>query len=495
MKKFFDLPSVCTGVALLLLASIFLTLASRSVWLDEAMLLKNIIEVNTLNGFMTPLPYYDQAEPVPASFFFKAVMAIFNYDIKPLRLSVLAASVLMILPVSLLYKQYKWGLFVFLVAVIGNTFSSGFHVTELKYYFLEVSGSFLAIFAIWEAEEHKNIFWALLIAAVISAIGFSTLIVSGGLLGYAFLWFLTNSERPRRNATIVAFLCSTACIAFSYFYMKHLTIYQLTNYAEYGEKSFSVSISTLGNAILGAYGKALLITSCLSSIALFTFSNRGFIFRLNLFFCALVLVVVAGKIFGFYPATYPRHVIWLIPFSLVISSCAILEFTSSPLKTFKVLGWTLFIILAFQAGKAGYKNFTGDNYEYTANNSLYEYLAGMEASNILVYPDAQPSLEYYLLLDNRLNKHHFISVLDETTQTRDPSMEKQIVSELIRTLFERRPAGQFYLLLSHMDRHDDETGYAAVVESEISKFDCHYTSVLYVHNAELLRMRCGVNHE
>lgn len=65
MKKYFDLPTLCTGIALLFLVSICLSLASRSVWIDEAMLLKNIIEVNTLNGFITPLPYYDQAEPVP----------------------------------------------------------------------------------------------------------------------------------------------------------------------------------------------------------------------------------------------------------------------------------------------------------------------------------------------------------------------------------------------------------------------------------------------
>jgi hypothetical protein len=496
MKKYFDLPTLCTGIALLFLVSIFLSLASRSVWVDEARLLKNIIEVNTLSGFITPLPYYDQAEPVPASFFFKAVMAIFHYDIKPLRLSVLAASVLMILPVCLLYKKYKWGLFVFLVAIIGNTFSSGFHVTELKYYFLEVSGSFLAIFAIWEAEENKQIFWTLLIAAIISLIGFSTLIVSGGLLGYAFLWCLANRELPRRNATIVAFLCAAACVAFSYLYMKHLTIYQMSNYAEYGAgKSLLVSMKSLDGAILGAYGKALLITSCLSSIALFAFNNRGFIFRLNVFFCALVCVVVAGRIFGFYPATYPRHVIWLVPFSLVISSCAILEFTSSRTKTFNVLGWILFVVLALQAGKACYKNFTGENYEYTANNSLYEYMAKMEPSNVLVYPNAQPSLEYYLRLDDRLKKHHYTSVVDETTHTRDPAMEMPTLFSMIRTLFKLRPAGEFYLLLSHLDRQNDDKGITAVIETEINKFDCQYTSVLHVHNAELLRMHCRVDHE
>jgi hypothetical protein len=119
----------------------------------------------------------------------------------------------------------------------------------------------------------------------------------------------------------------------------------------------------------------------------------------------------------------------------------------------------------------------------------------MEPSNILVYPDAQPSLEYYLRLDDRLNKHHYTSVLDETTQTRDPAMEMPTFFSMIRTLFELRPAGEFYLLLSHLDRQDDDKGITAVIETEINTFDCQYTSVLYVHNAELLRMHCRVDHE
>ena len=89
----------------------------------------------------------------------------------------------------------------------------------------------------------------------------------------------------------------------------------------------------------------------------------------------------------------------------------------------------------------------------------------------------------------------FRSVLDETTQTRDPAMEMPTFFSMIRTLFELRPAGEFYLLLSHLDRQDDSKGITAVIETEINTFDCQYTSVLYVHNAELLRMHCRVDHE
>jgi len=489
--KYFNLPKLCTGIALLLLASILMTLSARSIWLDEAMLLKNIVDVKTLGQFITPLPYYDQAEPVIASFFFRAVMGIFHYDIKPLRLSVMAVALLMILPVFLLFRQYKWGMFVFLVAFIGSSFSTGFHITELKYYFLEVGGSFLAILAIWEAEERKNIFWAIFLAAVISIIGFSTLLIAGGLMGYAFITLVLQRHDPHlRKTKIAAFLCSGLFIAVSYLYMKYLTVYQMNNYVEYVGGTAIDSLKVLANVILGAYGKALLIVSFASSVALLVFDRRGFVFKLNLFFCAMACIVVLGKVAGFYPAAYPRHIIWLLPFSLVISSFAILEFTSSPRKVFKVLGWTLFVILALQAGKAVYKNFEGDNYQYADNNHLYEYVADMAPGTILLYPDAQPSLEYYTLLDERLNKHHYIGVVDEDTKPRDPAMGKINYEKSIGTLFEHRPAGEFYFLISHIDRDTDTTGSAVVFEREMKKYDCAFTSVFRSFNAELLRMNC-----
>lgn len=75
-----------------------------------------------------------------------------------MRLSVLAVSLLLAIPVALLFRPYRWGVFVFLVAVIGNSFSTGFHFTELKFYFLEMSGSFMAVLAIREAEDHDDIY-------------------------------------------------------------------------------------------------------------------------------------------------------------------------------------------------------------------------------------------------------------------------------------------------------------------------------------------------
>jgi hypothetical protein len=495
MTKSFNLARLCTFAALLMLISIFLTLSARSVWMDEAMLMKNIFEIPSPGGFMGPLPYYDQAEPVVASWFFKAVTSIFHYNIRPLRLSVLAMSCLMIAPIALLLRQYRWGLFVFLVALIGNSFSTGFHFTELKYYFLEMSGSFLTMLAIREAEERRNIFWILLVAALISLIGFSTLIISGGLLAYAALWFLTQDDGRRRGAKITVFLAACACVGLSYLYMKYMTVYQIHNYTVYVSGSHLDALKVLALAVLGAYGKALLIVSVIASAALLIFGKRGFIYQLNLFFCAMVLLVTVGKLLGFYPATYPRHVIWLVPFSLVISTFAILEFSLSTVKTFRVLGWVLFAILSLQAIKTCYLNYTGDNYEYTDNNRLYEYISDMPPSDILVHPNAQPSLEYYEQLDPGLNKHHFIAPRDDKTQFRNPRMELVDLQNTIDVAFQHRPAGTFYFISSHLDLPSDQSSNGRLLDAVINKYHCTYTSVLKVTDAELLKMNCGAAHD
>lgn len=55
--KSFNLPRIALALAAGLLASLFLTLATRSIWVDEAMLLKDIIELHTPAEFFKPLPF------------------------------------------------------------------------------------------------------------------------------------------------------------------------------------------------------------------------------------------------------------------------------------------------------------------------------------------------------------------------------------------------------------------------------------------------------
>jgi hypothetical protein len=495
--KSFDLsrlnPALILPVSLAVLASLFLTLATRSIWIDEAMLLKDIIELRSPEEFFKPLPYYDQAEPVLASLFFKAIMLLFQYSIEPLRLSVLALSCVLIAPVFAVFRPYRWGALVLILALIGHSFSMGLFLTELKHYFLEISVSFLAIFALWRAGQTDNLYWPIGMAAAVSVLGFSTLIVSGALLVYAFACFALRPRDDRRGATIVAFFSAALVILAAYAYMKYLTVYQLGNYDDYYKTTALGSLGVLKEAILGAYGKALLITSGVASVVLLFTHKSGFVCRLNLFFIGIALIVLAGRIVGFYPATYPRHVIWLAPFSMVIACLAILEFTTRRSRPLRILGWLLLTLMALQAGKACYNNLRGVNYEYVDNNALYEHVAQMPPTEFLVYPDAQPSLEYYALLDPRLSKHQYVRVYDEITRFRDPKMGKVEYLDSLADLLRQRPSKDFSVLVSHVNLDKDISGRGKALEAEINRLNCTYTSYFYVYNAQLIRVHCPLD--
>ncbi|MFJ3484558.1 hypothetical protein ACIPL1_14420 [Pseudomonas sp. NPDC090202] len=485
-----SLPRVATALALAMLASLFLTLATRSVWVDEAMLLKDIIALDSAGEFFRPLPYYDQAEPVLASLFFKAIISLFHYDIEPLRLSVLALSCLLIAPTVLTLRRYRWGVALFLLILIGHSFSMGLFLTELKHYFLEVSVSFLAIFALWQADEHDNLYWPIGMAALISVLGFSTLIVSGALLIYACLLFSRRPRDVRSKPTVIAWFASALTIVAAYAFMKYLAQFQLTNYDDYHASSALAALAMLKEAVLGAYGKALLIVSGVANLALLLRRQRDFLFRLNLFFLGIALVVVAGRIIGFYPVSYPRHVIWLAPFSMVIACCAILEFIPAPSRAVRLLGWALLTVLTLQAGKAVYNNVKGVNYAYVDNNALYQYVAELPPTEFLVYPDAVPSLEFYSLIDQRLSKHHYTWIYDETTKRRDPAQGRAEYQASLTELLQQRPASDFSMLVSHINLDTDTSERGIALKEEINRLNCTYTSYFYVYNAQLIRVHC-----
>lgn len=150
-------------------------------------------------------------------------------------------------------------------------------------------------------------------AALISLLGFSTLIIAGGLLAYACWWFVSRDDGSQRLYKIGSFVVSAACVALSYLCMKYLTTYQISNYNTYASSGPLDALESVLHALLGAYGKVLMAVSVVSSLMLLVYPPRTFIHRVNQFFCVLVLLVLAGKVAGVYPATYPRHVIWMVP--------------------------------------------------------------------------------------------------------------------------------------------------------------------------------------
>lgn len=490
MPRFFNMPRIAVMLCFALLACEFATLITRSVWVDEAMLLKAVMELKSPGDFLQPLAYYDQAEPLFGSLFFKAAMSIVQYDISALRIAVLLFSCVLISPMLLIFKNYRWGITVFLLVLISHEFSTGLYLTELKHYFLEVCASFLAIFGIYKAHEHDNPYWPAVMAAAISILGFSTLVVSGGLLVYGFLMCVT--QRRDENITrklIVLAICATV-VAADYVFMKSLTLYQIGNYEQYYASSAFGSLPILAKAVVGAYGKALLLTSVIANIAFLLSKDRGFAYKLNVFFLALVAVVVIGRITGLYPASTPRHLIWLAPFSLVIVSLAILKFVASPKKYSRGLGCLLLGLVLLQAAKMGISVVKGVNYEYVDNNQFYRFIADMPPTRFLVYPDAQPSLEYYSLILPQLNKHQYVQIYDELTHKRDPSRAQAEYEDSLVELLHHRQVAEFSILVSHVNLDTDITGRGTALETEIARMNCTYSSYFYVYNAQLIRVFC-----
>lgn len=490
MQRSLDLPRMAMLLCIALLACEFATLVTRSVWVDEAMLLKAVMELKSPVDFFKPLTYYDQAEPAFASLFFKTAMSIVEYDIRALRTAVLLLSCLLISPMLLIFRRYRWGIPVFLLVLISHEFSTGLYLTELKHYFLEVCASFLAIFGLYKAQQNQNPYWPAAMAAAVSIMGFSTLVVSGGLLVYGFSMCIKQPwDKTSTHKLAVLGICAMV-VAAEYVFMKRLTLYQIGNYEHFYASSAFGSLPILAKAIVGAYGKALLLASGIASTALLFSRHRGFAFKLNVFFIGLVAFVVIGRVTGFYPVNTSRHLIWLAPFSLVIVSLAILEFAASPKTYTKGLGWLLLSIVSIQAIKMGMSVAQGVNYEYVDNNHFYRFIADMPPTRFLVYPDAQPSLEYYSLLLPQLNKHQYVRVYDELTHKRDPSRAQAEYDESLVEMLSHRQMADFSVLVSHVNLDTDITGRGKALETEIARMNCTYVSYFYVYNAQLISVHC-----
>jgi hypothetical protein len=495
MHRSFDLPRIAMLLCIALLAGEFVNLITRSVWVDEAMLLKAIMELKSPTDFMKPLAYYDQAVPTLVSLYFKAAMSVVDHDIRALRLAVLLLSCMLISPMLLIFKGYRWGIAIFLLMLVSHEFSTGLYLTELKHYFLEVCGSFLAVFGIYKAQERHSPYWPAAMAAVISTMGFSTLVVSAGLLVYGFSMCVTKpwDKSTFRELTVLV-ICALVVVA-EYLFMKYLTLYQIGNYQQYYASSALDSLPILAKAIVGAYGKALLLTSAVASLALLFSMPRGFAFKLNVFFIGLVTFVVIGRVTGFYPVNTSRHLIWLAPFSLVIVSLAILEFVASPKLYAKALGWLMLAIVSLQAIKMAGSVIKGVNYEYVDNNHFYRFIADMPPTRFLVYPDAQPSLEYYSLLLPQLNKHQYVRVDDEVTRKRDPSRAQAEYEDSLVEMLRQRQDADFSVLVSHVNLDTDITGRGTALEAKIARMHCTYVSYFYVYNAQLIRVHCPADAE
>ena len=123
-------------VLLLLLIYTVLLLSARSIWLDEAMLLVNIYDMDIGSAFLRPLLYYDQASPMAASLIIKLAALIGGHDYQMVRLIISLICILSLAPLALELKKQRGvvAVAILLFCLLAGVYQVGYYFTEIKHY-------------------------------------------------------------------------------------------------------------------------------------------------------------------------------------------------------------------------------------------------------------------------------------------------------------------------------------------------------------------------
>lgn len=495
------LQKVLASIIGVLTVWVFYNLIGRSIWVDEGMLLKSIVESDSWLNYVQPLAFYDQAQPMLISFFHHFIVHIVSLEIEVLRLATLIASLIISSPILYVLYKEKTGVLVPALLFLGFSFSIGFYLTEIKHYAFEVAASFLMI-SVAYAYLTKKLSFAVSVVfiAFVTLIGFSTLIPAFVLIAYISLVELTKERSDFFNAKNVgALFISVVFGLITLLHMQYLTVYQINNYDAYFSQGFLGDIKTLIAVGVGIHGKALTVVTALIGIAGLFSDRKSLFFKFTLIYILVVGLVVVAKLIGVYPIASIRHLIWLAPFSFVLILFGLRYFSQVKTKSNNTILAVCTFIIALQSINIIYKSSTGNTPELTSNNQLYSFLSGQPSSNVVLFPHAQPTLQYYLLLSPDLNKHNYIGFADNFSEPKDPSGARERVYERIDSIFKELPSGKFYYLVSHQaplfseDVSEWQNWRGTYTESKLKEYGCAHIEVLKGHQAQLLEVECGVS--
>ena len=456
----------------------------RSVWVDEAMLLKNILNTQSFLDFINPMPYYKQAEPFVASLFFKFITDYISYDFQIIRSVIALSLIIFIFPLILIFKKNIFGQLILILVIFSNLLILGYYFTEIKHYFLEILSSSLMIYSLYLYDKTDKLVNALLILSISTLMGFSTLLPSIII----FIYFLSQEYKKNKlflNKNILILSFHLLVIILTYIHMKLLTVDQVTYKAYLSHGLVNDLVTLIFGVAFTAYGKPFIYLAGIATIYAFFVNKKSFLFKLNLIFLTLILVVVVGKLTGVYPIIYGRHLLWILPFSIVIVTLVITN-TLKRGGIYKYIGFLLLIGLLFQSLKVGYTVYNQKlpeyraSSEYTANSNLYKYVAKMDASTIVILPNAQPSIEYYFRLIPDLKKHKYYGFYDSKINP---------ISPFLLPI----PKNMFYYLMSHSQKIDDipRSDETKRVLDVFKENNCHYLSVFDDRRVQLLKVNCN----
>ena len=280
--------------------------------------------------------------------------------------------------------------------------------------------------------------------------------------------------------------------------MKQLTIFQIGNIWSqeiYGNKGFATDIATLQTAFVHAFSLKFIYIAVLSCLTSLFLSPKSTLFKLNVFFINIVLMVFVLKILGIYPVLSARHVVWLLPISVLIIAMLIPQLLQSKHKIQQALAWLIIGSLMLMCANNLLILRKGINAEVTSNNALYAALEKQPASDVLVFIAAQASLEIFQM-KNKMNlaftKHHFYGL----TQTGRVSSMKAIVDVQIFTdwQFSQLPQTQSFLILISHDKQlaiEPATKRISALRATLLKHKCNYKPIYNGKNTQLLHVQCS----
>jgi hypothetical protein len=362
----------------------------RSLWIDEAMLLVNVSEVN-FHDMFKPLPYYTQASPLIPIFFQKVIYSLSNGNFFSLRLYTLLLSFIFVIIFSFKIsreKELDWKVWLSILTLPLFTFL--FYSTEIKHYIFEFSSSlFLILSFIYYMKNENNKAFLFSLAAL--SLGFSNIIPFGIILAVIFALKLINKEKT--NSYLKYFIISLVIVLAKYLYMKYLTSYQISNHDVYSSKGLIQDTKSLIESVVQIHGKYLILLTAISLLyGLLPSKENKFYRNFSLLYLAIVTSVFILKITSLYPVIYGRHVFWLVPFSITLSSLFIKIVISKGRHTKKIL-----IVLAIPLFISNTITFIKNN-EGTANKALISKvneLCSLDKTNIIGAPMSDQVLYVY----------------------------------------------------------------------------------------------------
>ncbi len=477
---------------------IFYKMTGRSIWIDEGMLLKSIF-ANSLLDFVNPLPYYDQAQPLLVSIAHKLVTLV-SIEFQIIRAILL---ILCLIPIvffaTKISKNEKINSFLISLVLFSTILTVGFYLTEIKHYSFEIMATFGMIYFVNNFfNEKSSYFTTAILVSLIATIGFSSIIPACMVIFYiSFFKLYKEKTNFFTKKNIFGVLLSLVLIAITYLHMKHLTIFQIANHDVYLSKGIFGDVKSLAGAAGSAYGIVFMLVSAFSSIAVLFFSNRkSFLFHLNNIFLLTVGIVTLAKLVGAYPVISDRHIVWIVPFSIFIVALFLNDIYQEKNKRMQMLFVLLLIALFIQASNIVYKSFTTELRERTANNLLYEFVGNLKQTTIIVYPHANPSLEYYLKIDKNLQKHQYFGLQENLSQLKDLNFSKERFFKLIDDSLLVIPKNSFYYLISHLQPIDEknevewQSWRSDYLLLKFEKLGCQFKSIFKKNGVQVLEMEC-----